>query len=79
MSGGGTRTDIQLQTLNNRSKMSIDEGELQIDDLNSTGEIMAAHDVIENKLNLISHISSPSLATNRTFPLQFGDPRKQAL
>lgn len=63
----------------NRSQLILEE-DIQVDELNSTSEIMEAHEMVESKLNMLSNnilsqISSPSLATQRSITRQV-NPRK---
>ena len=51
---------------------------MKIDELDSTGEILAAHDAIEHQMNMLSQISSPS-GGSRLLPSHEGNPQKQIL
>ena len=51
---------------------------MKIDQLDSTGEILAAHNAIENQLNMLSQISSPGNGS-RASPSLGENPQKKIL
>lgn len=51
---------------------------MKIDELDSTGEILAAHDAIEHQMNMLSQISSPSVASHLLHS-QEGNPQRRVL